>query len=194
MVSRMYRADQHLMKVGMNPPGRIQEENAWRQMVRYEIRISQFVLHRFFSFAIVISNWYLDILSPRTLVAYFSAVLTPTTDNINHFVFATLQVRKEQHLQEEQSKQSKHIATQNSRGRKWMGGSVSGAYMQSMEPKPAPFYDDERVWKRELLHRDQKNRLEMPLERMHTTDLISLQRRTNEVGKKICLNQLALHF
>jgi hypothetical protein len=63
-----------------------------------------------------------------------------------------------------------------------MGGSVTGAYMQSMEPKPAPFYDDEDVWKRELLHRDKKHR--MPLERMHTTDLISLQRRTNEVCEK----------
>jgi hypothetical protein len=73
-----------------------------------------------------------------------------------------------------------------------MGGSVVGAYMQSMEPKPAPFYDDEHIWKRELLHRDQITYSERPLERMHTLDLISLQHRTNAVGNQTVFSHWSL--
>ena len=65
--------------------------------------------------------------------------------------------------------------------------------MQSMEPKPAPFYDDEFIWKREVMQKDKKRRLELPLERMNTTDLISLQHRTNEVSKELC-PPLTSHF
>ena len=94
------------------------------------------------------------------------------------------QVNKEKQLQKEQEKQSRHITKQTSRGRKWMGGSVAGSYMLSMEPRAAPFYEDENVWKKKLAKHDQNRNLNEPihLERMRTIDLMSLRHRTDEVG------------
>ncbi len=99
------------------------------------------------------------------------------------------QVNKEKYLQKEHAKQSRHISKQTSRGRKWMGGSVAGTYMLSMDPRPAPFFEDENIWKKELLKHEQTRNQNEPvhLERMRTVDLISLRRKTEQVDPALLL-------
>jgi hypothetical protein len=99
-----------------------------------------------------------------------------------------LQVNKEKYIQKEHAKIAKEIR----RGREWMGGDVAGSYMQSTAPKSAPFFEDETLWKRELLKYDQ-NRTAEPLikmEQMRTIDLMLLRQRMDEVEQPIILSML----